>query len=375
MELHNTEEIKTILSLAGEEVMRLGGDKIYPEHLFLGMLKVPDTLVRSILFDLNVDIDLVKQLIEKKVKTKHCQVARHDLLLTRSTEIVLDNIKEEIDIESREAVCAEHVLLAILRNKYNYITMLLNEYNVDYDCFKEQLEKDSIVDKFNFDDDEEDEEGGGFESSTAEKQDAKKGSQTPALDAFSRDITAMAERNELDPIVGREREISRLSQVLSRRKKNNPILIGDPGVGKSAIVEGLAKRIVEKKVSRVLFNKRIVALDIASVVAGTKYRGQFEERMKAIIHELAKHKEIILFIDEIHTIVGAGGTTGSLDAANMLKPALSRGEIQCIGATTLDEFRQNIEKDGALDRRFQKILVEQPTMEETLTIQIGRAHV
>ncbi|MGL5683714.1 MAG: ATP-dependent Clp protease ATP-binding subunit [Marinifilaceae bacterium] len=369
MARYNKEEVKTVLSLAGEEVLRLGGDKMHPEHLFLGILRAPNALVRSTLFEMNVDIDLVKQLVESKVKTTHPRITEEDILLTKATEHILNVVEEEIDMERQEDICAEHILLAILRNKHNYITMLLNEYNVNYNCFKEQLDKDSIVDRFNFDDDEEDEEsGGGYDSSMAEKTDTKKNSQTPALDAFSRDITAMAERNELDPIVGREREISRLSQVLSRRKKNNPILIGEPGVGKSAIVEGLAKRIVEKKVSRVLFNKRIVALDIASVVAGTKYRGQFEERMKAIINELAKHKEIILFIDEIHTIVGAGGTTGSLDAANMLKPALSRGEIQCIGATTLDEFRQNIEKDGALDRRFQKILVEQPSLEETLTI-------
>lgn len=364
----DTREIRDIISFASEEVLRLGGDRIYPEHLFLGILRVEDNLTQCILNELAVDVDKIKECVEAKVRDKHCKIKEDDILLTQAAEFVLRRVEEEVDAEQEIEVNAEHLMLALLRNKHNYITVLLSEYDINYDRFKDQLQRESVENTFNYNDDDEDDDSNGFDTSTSDKSDNKKNTQTPALDAFSRDITAMAERNELDPIVGREREISRVAQILSRRKKNNPILIGEPGVGKSAIVEGLARRIVEKRVSRVLFNKRIVSLDIASVVAGTKYRGQFEERMKAIIGELAKHKEIILFIDEIHTIVGAGGTTGSLDAANMLKPALSRGEIQCIGATTLDEFRQNIEKDGALDRRFQKVLVEQTSLADTLTI-------
>lgn len=365
----DTREIRDIISYASEEVLRLGGDRIYPEHLFLGILRIEDNLIYSILSDLAVDVQKIKESVEEKVRDKRCQIKEDDILLTQAAEFVLRRVEDEVDAEKENEINAEHLMLALLRNKHNYITMLLSEYNISYECFKEELQREHVENSFNnFNDDDEEEESGNFDTLNSERNENKKNSQTPALDAFSRDITAMAERNELDPIVGREREINRVAQILSRRKKNNPILIGEPGVGKSAIVEGLARQIVEKKVSRVLFNKRIFSLDIASVVAGTKYRGQFEERMKAIIQELSKHKEIILFIDEIHTIVGAGGTTGSLDAANMLKPALSRGDIQCIGATTLDEFRQNIEKDGALDRRFQKILVEPTSSKDTLEI-------
>ena len=268
-----------------------------------------------------------------------------------------------------EEVESEHLMLAMLRNQAGFVTKLFNSMGVDYDKFKEQLlkEKTRMQSDFGEESDEED-DNGEEETYNPYRQSGPLKSDTPVLDNFGIDITKAAEEGTLDPIVGRDREIERLAQILSRRKKNNPVLIGEPGVGKSAIAEGLAIRIMQKKVSRVLFDKRVVALDIASIVAGTKYRGQFEERMKAILNELAKNKNIILFIDEIHTIVGAGGSGGSLDAANMLKPALSRGEIQCIGATTLDEYRQNIEKDGALERRFQKVLVEPTSFDETVEI-------
>jgi ATP-dependent Clp protease ATP-binding subunit ClpC len=264
-------------------------------------------------------------------------------------------------------------LLAILKDSDNIVTQLLVEFGVNYYIVKSQLKDYKTPEaRSDFPESEDDEAGGAFSRGPGGSQGAKKGatpkSDTPVLDNFGIDITKLAEENNLDPIVGREREIERLAQILSRRKKNNPILIGEPGVGKSAIAEGLALRIIGKKVSRILFDKRVVSLDIASIVAGTKYRGQFEERMKAILNELTKVHNVILFIDEIHTIVGAGGATGSLDAANMLKPALARGDIQCIGATTLDEYRQHIEKDGALERRFQKIMVEPTTVDETIEI-------
>ena len=263
-------------------------------------------------------------------------------------------------------------MLAILRNQAGFVTKLFKTMNIDYDIFKEAVLKEKMRMQSEFNDEGDDPEDGDDESSMynpyRQGGPVSSKSDTPVLDNFGNDITKAAEEGALDPIVGRDREIERLAQILSRRKKNNPVLIGDPGVGKSAIAEGLALRIVQKKVSRVLFDKRVISLDIASIVAGTKYRGQFEERMKAILAELAKNRNIILFIDEIHTIVGAGGSGGNLDAANMLKPALARGEIQCIGATTLDEYRQNIEKDGALERRFQKVLVEPTSFDETVEI-------
>jgi ATP-dependent Clp protease ATP-binding subunit ClpC len=290
--------------------------------------------------------------------------------LLKTAERVLKLVYLEARSLKDDTIDTGHLILAILKDETNLITQLLENENIDYFVFKDEfdLKQQQAKSEFPSDDDDDDAKtpfGGGKSSSTPG---GKTASETPVLDNFGIDLTKAAEENRLDPIVGRVNEIERLAQILSRRKKNNPVLIGDPGVGKSAIVEGLALRIVQKKVSRVLFGKRVVTLDLASIVAGTKYRGQFEERIKAILNELAKTNQIILFIDEIHTIVGAGGATGSLDAANMLKPALARGEIQCIGATTLDEYRQHIEKDGALERRFQKIMVEPTTTEESIEI-------
>ena len=303
---------------------------------------------------------------------------KKNLHLTRQAERALKTTFLEAKLFQSELINTVHLLLCILRNENDPTTKLLTQLNVDYDIVKEQFKLMLANDSDAYDDlpsgssfpEEKDNEGEGKENPfipTSESKTSKK-SKTPVLDNFGRDITALAEGEKLDPVVGREKEIQRVSQILSRRKKNNPLLIGEPGVGKSAIAEGLALRIIQKRVSRVLYNKRVVSLDLASLVAGTKYRGQFEERMKALMNELEKNDDIILFIDEIHTIVGAGGATGSLDASNMFKPALARGEIQCIGATTLDEYRQNIEKDGALERRFQKVLVEQTSTEETLEI-------
>jgi ATP-dependent Clp protease ATP-binding subunit ClpC len=290
--------------------------------------------------------------------------------LPRSTERILKLIYLEAKAMKSDMIESEHLLLAILKDENSLVTRMLTELDIDYTSVRRTIESTPPSAKADFprEDDDEMQGYGGSGPGRSQSAGAKPTSDTPVLDNFGIDLTKAAEEGRLDPIVGREREIERLAQILSRRKKNNPVLIGEPGVGKSAIAEGLALRIVRKNVSRVLFNKRVVTLDLASIVAGTKYRGQFEERMKAILNELAKNDNIILFIDEIHTIVGAGGATGSLDAANMLKPALARGEIQCIGATTLDEYRQHIEKDGALERRFQKILVEPTTIEETITI-------
>ena len=261
-------------------------------------------------------------------------------------------------------------MLSILKNKENIATQILNQFDVDYDLFRSELgvvKSNDVRSEYTDENDDDFDEEKKF-SQQKSKAGANAKSKTPVLDNFGRDITKLAETGALDPIVGREEEIERVSQILSRRKKNNPILIGEPGVGKTAIVEGLALRIVQRKVSRVLFDKRVISLDLAALVAGTKYRGQFEERMKAIMNELEKNRDVILFIDEIHTIVGAGGASGSLDASNIFKPALARGELQCIGASTLDEYRMYIEKDGALDRRFQKVLVEPPSVEETIQI-------
>src|SRR5437588_2983708 len=265
----------------------------------------------------------------------------------------------------------EHLMLSILKNKENIATQILNQFDVDYDLFRQELgivKSNDVRSEYSEENDDDFDEEKKYSQSKSTRQQGTAKSKTPVLDNFGRDITKLAEMGALDPIVGRESEIERVSQILSRRKKNNPILIGEPGVGKTAIVEGLALRIVQRKVSRVLFDKRVISLDLAALVAGTKYRGQFEERMKAIMNELEKNRDVILFIDEIHTIVGAGGASGSLDASNIFKPALARGELQCIGASTLDEYRQYIEKDGALDRRFQKIIVDPPTVEQTITI-------
>lgn len=367
-----TKKLKEIMILAGEEAKRLGNSKISPEHLFLGILRLKQAWAIDVLIALGIDFYEVRNKIERKLnkqRDKNEEIPE-TLDYTLAANSILRRVAEEAWKLGDEEVESEHLMLAMLRNQAGFVTKLFNTMGVDYDRFKEQLLKEKTRMQSDFGEEADEEEDGGEEDAMYNpyRQGGAIKSDTPVLDNFGIDITKAAEAGSLDPIVGRDREIERLAQILSRRKKNNPVLIGEPGVGKSAIAEGLAIRIVQKKVSRVLFDKRVIALDIASIVAGTKYRGQFEERMKAILNELAKNKNIILFIDEIHTIVGAGGSGGSLDAANMLKPALSRGEIQCIGATTLDEYRQNIEKDGALERRFQKVLVEPTTFDETVEI-------
>ena len=366
--------IKDIIGYSREEAIRLGNDFIGQEHLFLGILRDGEGIATDILENLGIDLIEVKQLIEKKIRTDKDVNDKSDLAMLKSAEKALKLIYLEARAFKSSTVNSGHLLLAILKDSENTITQLLTEFGINYYMIKTRLQAyKSVENKSDFPESEDDDTEESFSKGQhGQKQGHKKGgapkSDTPVLDNFGIDITKLAEDNSLDPIVGREREIERLAQILSRRKKNNPILIGEPGVGKSAIAEGLALRIMDRTVSRILFDKRVVSLDVASIVAGTKYRGQFEERMKAILNELAKVNNVILFIDEIHTIVGAGGATGSLDAANMLKPALARGEIQCIGATTLDEYRQHIEKDGALERRFQKIMVEPTTIEETIEI-------
>ncbi|GKI22331.1 ATP-dependent Clp protease ClpC [Odoribacter laneus] len=366
----DTKRLKQIMTSAGEEARRLGNSKIYPEHLFLGLLRLNQGRAIDVLVALGLDFYEVKERIEKKLEKKRDKMDDSELDFTLASNSILKKVMEEALKLGDEQIESEHVMLAILRVESGFVSKLFKTMGIDYDVFKEQLlkERARMQSDYKEDSDEDEDMGENDPLYNPYRQQGTSRSDTPVLDNFGIDITRAAEEGTLDPIVGREREIERLAQILSRRKKNNPVLIGEPGVGKSAIAEGLAIRIMQKKVSRVLFDKRVVALDIASIVAGTKYRGQFEERMKAILNELAKNKNIILFIDEIHTIVGAGGSGGSLDAANMLKPALSRGEIQCIGATTLDEYRQNIEKDGALERRFQKVLVEATTLEETIEI-------
>lgn len=366
--------IKDVLSYSREEAIRLGNESIGLEHIFLGILRDGEGIAIEILSNLGVNLSEIKQAIEEKLRTGKDIDSQASVQLLKSAEKALKLVYLEARAFSSPTINTGHLLLALIKDKESLISTILSEYHINYYIVKSRLEDYKQPEaKSEFDDEDDDADdsfsksSGGGASSSAKKPATTK-SETPVLDNFGVDITKAAEENNLDPIVGREREIERLAQILSRRKKNNPILIGEPGVGKSAIAEGLALRIVQKKVSRVLFDKRVVSLDIASIVAGTKYRGQFEERMKAILNELSKVSNVILFIDEIHTIVGAGGATGSLDAANMLKPALARGEIQCIGATTLDEYRQQIEKDGALERRFQKIMVEPTSVDETIEI-------
>ena len=374
-----SQKVKDILTYSKEEAIRLGNTHISPEHLFLGILRDGEGFAVDILMNQGVDLVMLKGSVEKSIRVEESgPVGENDILpLLKSTERVLKLVHLEARALKSDVIDTEHLLLAILKEENSFVTRYLSELNVDYHSVRQLTERDSDLPRADLPPEEDDDEpsfmrgaGSGKGSQSQGSQSASKApsSDTPVLDNFGIDLTRAAEENRLDPIVGREREIERLAQILSRRKKNNPVLIGDPGVGKSAIAEGLALRITQKKVSRVLFNKRVVTLDMASIVAGTKYRGQFEERMKAILNELSKNDDIILFIDEIHTIVGAGGAAGSLDAANMLKPALARGEIQCIGATTLDEYRQHIEKDGALERRFQKVMVEPTTIEETIHI-------
>jgi len=355
MEGNFSNRVQDVIRLSREEALRLGHDYIGTEHLLLGIIREGEGIAVKILRNLGVDLYKLKKAIEDTVRTSGGTLTIGNIPLTKQAEKVLKITYLEAKLYKSDVIGTEHLLLSLLRDDDNIAAQILHQFNVHYDVVRNEL--DNII--------------SGKPSTpptahTAEKKQEK--SKTPVLDNFGRDLTKLALEDKLDPIVGREKEIERVAQVLSRRKKNNPVLIGEPGVGKSAIAEGLALRIVQKKVSRVLHDKRVVTLDLAALVAGTKYRGQFEERMKAVMNELEKAKDVILFIDELHTIVGAGGASGSLDASNMFKPALARGELQCIGATTLDEYRQYIEKDGALDRRFQKIMVDPTTVDETIRI-------
>ncbi|MBV7532910.1 ATP-dependent Clp protease ATP-binding subunit [Chitinophaga sp. sic0106] len=371
MDQNFSPQVKEIISFSREEALRLGNDFIGTEHLLLGIIREGEGTAVKILQALNVDLYELRKEVELAVKDKTGKnIANiNSLPLTRQAEKVIRVTVLEAKALKSATVETEHLMLSILKNKENVCTQILQQFDVDYDTFKNELGFVKSADpKAEFDDPGEEEFEDERKSYASKSKQANTKSKTPVLDNFGRDITKLAESGSLDPIVGREQEIERVSQILSRRKKNNPILIGEPGVGKTAIVEGLALRIVQRKVSRVLFDKRVVSLDLAALVAGTKYRGQFEERMKAIMNELEKNRDVILFIDEIHTIVGAGGASGSLDASNIFKPALARGELQCIGASTLDEYRMYIEKDGALDRRFQKVMVEPPSVEETIQI-------
>jgi ATP-dependent Clp protease ATP-binding subunit ClpC len=373
-------KVRDVITFSKEEALRLGHEFIGTEHLLLGLIRKGDGKAIEILTAFDVDLTLLRRKLEQLNPSNPAfadTTNKPSLRLTRQAEKALKTTFLEAKLYQSDAIDTAHLLLCVLRNENDPTTKLIEKYHVNYDEAKalyKQLHVDNTdvdlptnpIAETPSDDEFSSEKSNPFEQQNKGKTSKK--SKTPVLDNFGRDLTNLAENDKLDPVVGRQKEIERVSQILSRRKKNNPMLIGEPGVGKSAIAEGLALRIVERKVSRILFDKRIVSLDLASLVAGTKYRGQFEERMKALMNELEKNEDIILFIDEIHTIVGAGGATGSLDASNMLKPALARGEIQCIGATTLDEFRTNIEKDGALERRFQKVIVDPTTVEETIQI-------
>ncbi len=365
MEGNFSSRVNDVIKLSREEALRLGHDYIGTEHLLLGIIRDGEGIAVKVLRNLDVDLYKLKKGIEETVRPSGSTITSGNIPLTKQAEKVLKITYLEAKLYKSQKIGTEHLLLSLLRDEENIAAQILEQFNVNYDLVRNEL--DSIIKGEKPSDSSESSYiPRKAEKTTQSKQ--KERVKTPVLDNFGRDLTKMAAEKKLDPVIGRQKEIERLSQVLSRRKKNNPVLIGEPGVGKTAIVEGLALRIVQKKVSRALYEKRIITLDIASLVAGTKYRGQFEERMKAVINELEKADDVILFIDEIHTIVGAGGASGSLDASNMFKPALARGDIQCIGATTLDEYRENIEKDGALERRFQKILVEPPSALETLKI-------
>ncbi|MBV1924122.1 MAG: ATP-dependent Clp protease ATP-binding subunit, partial [Flavobacteriaceae bacterium] len=374
--------VKDVIAYSKEEALRLGHDFIGTEHLMLGLLRDGNGKAVSILNALDIDLNHLRRKVEiispANPSVDATPNEKKNLHLTRQAERALKTTFLEAKLFQSSSINTAHLLLCILRNENDPTTKLLNKINVDYDGVKDQFkimisnDEDYIdsptSESFPNEDDSSTGEGEKENMFTSGNKKTNKKSKTPVLDNFGRDLTSFAEEGKLDPVVGREAEIQRVSQILSRRKKNNPLLIGEPGVGKSAIAEGLALRIIQRKVSRILYDKRVVTLDLASLVAGTKYRGQFEERMKAVMNELEKNDDIILFIDEIHTIVGAGGATGSLDASNMFKPALARGEIQCIGATTLDEYRQYIEKDGALERRFQKVIIEPTSVVETIEI-------
>ena len=376
--------LNEVLSYSREEALRLGHNAIGPEHFLLGILREGNGSAIIILKALDVDLKALRKVVENSIthneKSNYSNSNNLELKKQAAKAVKLAHL--ELMVFKSFEIKTIHLLLSMLKDENSVVTLSLSQFNIDYETVKNEFASMTDMDSDGSNDDtntslssnprsemgdsESDEEE--FFSNRPKKTSRNTKSSTPVLDNFGRDLTKMASDEKLDPIVGREKEIERVSQILSRRKKNNPILIGEPGVGKSAIAEGLALRIVQRKVSRVLFNKRIISLDLAALVAGTKYRGQFEERMKAILNELESNSDIILFIDEIHTIVGAGGASGSLDASNMFKPALARGELQCIGATTLDEYRQNIEKDGALERRFQKVLVEPTSIDETLQI-------
>ncbi len=383
MEAKFSQRVKNVLNYSREEAIRLGNDYIGVEHFLLGILRDGEGKAIDILSKYAVDFTSVRMSVERAIQGEGEVKEDADINLIKQAEKCLKRTYLEAKIFKNQMIGTEHLLLAILRDQDNIATQTIEQYGINYqiaaDNLRAMISSQVREDKGEFETPqasvpppgehagfEEPDDPGLQKTSRTRVGDTK--SKTPVLDNFGRDLTRMAEDNKLDPVVGRELELERIAQILSRRKKNNPILIGEPGVGKSAIAEGLALRIIQRKVSRALFNKRVVSLDVASLVAGTKYRGQFEERMKALINELEKNKDIIIFIDEIHTMVGAGGASGSLDASNMFKPALARGEIQCIGATTLDEYRQTIEKDGALERRFQKVLVEPTDEEETIEI-------
>jgi len=374
MEAKFSQRVKNVLTYSREEALRLGNDYIGLEHLLLGILRDGEGLAIQVLLYFGIELDKLKRTIEQSIRSADKKQGNLDNIpLVKQAERALKITYLEAKLFNSDLIGTEHLLLAILKDENNIVTRFFHKRGIDYESVKEELKNmltndDSIIHPKNElpDETEDMDESRAFSGNVKRFSDTK--SKTPVLDNFGRDITRLAEEDRLDPIVGREKELERIAQILSRRKKNNPILIGEPGVGKSAIAEGLALRIVERKVSRAMFNKRIVSLDLASLVAGTKYRGQFEERMKAVLNELEKNPDIILFIDEIHTIVGAGNASGSLDASNMFKPALARGDLQCIGATTLDEYRQYIEKDGALERRFQKVLVDPTSSDETMEI-------
>ncbi|KPL19831.1 MAG: hypothetical protein AMJ92_01310 [candidate division Zixibacteria bacterium SM23_81] len=343
-----TERVKRVLQLAREESARLHHNYVGTEHLLLGILREGSGVAASILINLNLGLDEIRQSVEETITASSGTLTIGQIPLTPRAKRALEQASQEARALNSKYVGTEHLLLALLADQKGIAAQVLNAYDVSYDDVKEELE-----------------------SMVSGESKGKGRTKTPAIDHFGRDLTELARREELDPIIGRDKEVERVSQILSRRKKNNPVLIGEPGVGKTAIVEGLAQRIIEKKVPYVLQGKRVVGLDLAAIVAGTKYRGQFEERLRAVINEIKKAKDVIIFIDELHTIVGAGGAEGSLDASNIFKPALARGELQCIGATTLDEYRKYIEKDGALERRFQTILVDPPSKEETIEILKG----
>ncbi|WP_412067349.1 ATP-dependent Clp protease ATP-binding subunit [Rubrivirga sp. IMCC43871] len=369
MEGNFSNRVRDVISYSREEAIRLGHDYIGTEHLLLGIIREGEGIAVKILRNLGCDLFKLKKAVEDTVRSSGGTLTVGNIPLTKQAEKVLKITYLEAKLYKSDVIGTEHLLLSLLRDDENVAAQILQQaFSVSYDAVRAEL--DSILSgkaSPRAASSDEPPSRGGRSRSSSKREMAEK-SKTPVLDNFGRDLTTLAEDGKLDPIVGREVEIERVAQVLSRRKKNNPVLIGEPGVGKTAIAEGLALRIVQRKVSRILYDKRIVTLDLAALVAGTKYRGQFEERMKAVMTELEKNQDVILFIDELHTLVGAGGASGSLDASNMFKPALARGEIQCVGATTLDEYRQYIEKDGALDRRFQKILVDPATPEEAVEI-------